>query len=359
MMLARLFLFLCGSAALAARGAEETFSLFGRFDLSGLHPVADWSGSRLAIQVQSSSETTTVSFPVEGLGYHYYVGLQVNCGSASKLEVTPSMTTLTFSFPSVPNRTYEVSLTKLTEASTGQMSFGSPSVIGGGVLLPFHGLSCHSRPSRLLVVGDSISAGYGVSGVYPCTWSVGTEDVLSAWHTLVGESVDASVVTIAWSGKGMVRNYGDAKSVSVDPMPTYYDRTLGSSDDSSLLWDSSSYVPDIVLVSLGSNDYSTLPNPSDEEFTSGYLSFLSRLSSDFPSALVVCLCEPLPGVHECENVSAAAIASNATFVVIPDDIYVMPDGCDGHPSVEGQKRIADVVAPVVAELLQGGVMMRR
>jgi lysophospholipase L1-like esterase len=299
----------------------------------------------------SSGSSTTVTFPIEAGGFHYFVGLQVDCGNVTKLEVTSSMTSLAFTFPSVPNRSYELSVTKLTEASTGKMSLSEPSVSNGGSLLPIPDVSCHARPYRFLTIGDSISAGYGVSGVYPCTWSVDTENALSAWPAIVGERAEASAMVVAWSGKGMVRNYGDKMTTSEDPMPTYYNRTLG--EDATLLWDTSKYVPDIVIVALGSNDYSTSPNPSDEEFTAGYISFLSRLSSDFPSALILCICEPLPGVHECSNVSSAAALFNATFVTIPDDIYVAPNGCDYHPSIEGQKRIADVVAPVVKELLSG------
>jgi hypothetical protein len=42
-------------------------------------------------------------------------------------------------------------------------------------------------------------------------------------------------------GKGMVRNYGAPNVTSPDPMPFYYNNTLGA--DSSLPWNWSRFVP--------------------------------------------------------------------------------------------------------------------
>ena len=73
---------------------------------------------------------------------------------------------------------------------------------------------------------------------------------------------------IQWSGKGVVRNYGDVNRSSTDPMPTYYNRTLGTQPLP--YWDPKQFQHDLVIVALGANDYSTEPHPLDEDFLAGY-----------------------------------------------------------------------------------------
>ena len=169
--------------------------------------------------------------------------------------------------PTNAGNIYEISLIKLTEASLGAMSFGDFAITNGKMISFDDVKSCHSREYRLLFIGDSITAGYGVEGVYPCTFSASTENILYSYATLVAAAVDAELHTIAWSGKGVVRNYGDLNPTSPDPMPIYYNRTLGISNEQSMVWNPAQYIPDIVIVTLGSNDYSTTPHPSDEDFT--------------------------------------------------------------------------------------------
>ena len=108
------------------------------------------------------------------------------------------------------------------------MSFGQITTTTGELVQFDQTTSCHARKNKLLVIGDSISCGYGVEGAYPCTWSASTENVLDSYATLVADAVDAEVIVTAWSGKGVVRNVGDITPTSVDPMPVYYNRTLGN-----------------------------------------------------------------------------------------------------------------------------------
>lgn len=339
----------------------QNLSYFGRFDFSNEHPVADWPGSRLTFFVESQETKTTVSLSVNPGGaitnFQYFVGVKINCEDLGKYEVLPTTGILEFSFNSEIGETYEVSIIKLTEASLGAMSFNEQKSIVNGKIVPASEItSCNSRKFGMLVVGDSITAAYGVEGVSPCSFTAATENILYSYATLVGEAVNADVHTVAWSGKGVVRNYGDVNPTSPDPMPIFYNRTLGISSDPELYWvpngvGPSAFIPDVVLVTLGSNDYSTQPNPSDEDFTAGYIALLQQIRLDYPQAKVCTICEPIPGYHECENVKTVADTMQATYIEVPDSIYVEPKGCDGHPSIEAQRNIADVVIPVVQALL--------
>ena len=319
--------------------------------------MADWPSSRITMFVESVSSNTTVSLAVHPAGevssFQNFIGVEVNCQLLGKYEVVSTTKFVEFSFESKVGEVYEVSLTKITEASLGAMSFDEDqSSVSGNIVSPSGLVSCHARRYGMLVIGDSITAAYGVEGVAPCTWSADTENVMYSYATLVGERVDAAVHTVAWSGKGVVRNYGDPNPTSPDPMPIFYNRTLGISANPDLFWDPSGFVPDIVMVTLGSNDYSTEPHPSDEDFVAGYEALLAQVRADYPHAMMAAVCEPVPGGNECQNVKTAAASFQATYIQVPDSIYTDPKGCDGHPSIEGQQNIADVVAPVIQSMLE-------
>ena len=132
-------------------------------------------------------------------------------------------------------------------------------------------------------------------------------------------------------------------------MPLFYNRTLGSQDLS--YWDPMQWQADIVVVALGSNDYSTEPYPSDEDFLSGYAALMAQISLDYPQAKLLLLCEPKTGGNEEVNVKTAARRAGAQYLRIPDSIYDAGTGCDNHPNAAGQQAIAAVVAPKVKEML--------
>ena len=58
-------------------------------------------------------------------------------------------------------------------------------------------------------------------------------------------------------------------------------------------WPSSSWVPDLAIVNLGTNDFSTQPNPTAEQFHDGYLAFSKRLKSLFPGAKQLFMSGPM------------------------------------------------------------------
>jgi hypothetical protein len=81
----------------------------------------------------------------------------------------------------------------------------------GGDLLPAKEFSsiC-AKKNQLIVFGDSYTAAYGVDQLSPCSYSAATQDVTHGYAVLMADELEADIHVIAWSGKGAVRNYGDA-----------------------------------------------------------------------------------------------------------------------------------------------------
>jgi hypothetical protein len=138
------------------------------------------------------------------------------------------------------------------------------------------------------------------------------------------------------------------------PFPTYYDRTLPARADSQ--WDFSSWKPHVVVINLGTNDFSSSVDPTAAEFSAGYASFLRHLRASYPAALILLTCGPMLGTGELQKVKdgiAAAIATVGDARIKSFDLAVQtgPTGCIGHPNVATHKKMADtLVAKLTAEL---------
>ena len=86
----------------------------------------------------------------------------------------------------------------------------------------------------------------------------------------IAEHFGADLVPIAWSGKGMYKNCCDDGEL----MPAYWLQTLGGSTDSTD-WDHSRYVPDMMIINLGTNDFGHDAGPVWEKaFSDTYTEFV-------------------------------------------------------------------------------------
>jgi hypothetical protein len=108
----------------------------------------------------------------------------------------------------------------------------------------------------------------------------------------------------------MVRNYGDPQPMSAQPLPALWNRTVAN--NAAPVWHDAQYQPDAgtcavctvvraeqgdaaVIINLGTNDYSTQPHPSDDEFIGGYVDFVARARTAYPAAQFFALCGPMTG----------------------------------------------------------------
>jgi hypothetical protein len=198
------------------------------------------------------------------------------------------------------------------------------------------------------VIGDSISTGFGIEGVDPCNFSFDTQNHYLTYEAVAARAVGADLVTTAWEGKGLVCNVGDGPCTN--PLPTYYDRALPNRADSK--WNFASWQPQVVVINLGTNDFSSAVDPSAEEFAAGYVAFLRRIRGNYPGAIILLTCGPMLGGTELQKVRDGIATVTATMgdslvrtFQFPGNMT--PYGCGGHPSVAMNQKMADVL---VAEL---------
>jgi lysophospholipase L1-like esterase len=242
-------------------------------------------------------------------------------------------------------------LVKRTEASWGMAVFK-------GLVLEKNG-ALEEPPAlpkrRIEIIGDSISCGYGNEGSrIQCDDLRPYQNSDRTYGAFLARDFGAECRIIAISGKGVVRNWGAKDRTSPDPLPPYYRQTLAGNPD--LKWDFKLWVPDAVLVFLGTNDFSTSPQADPADFISSYRALLQAIRKNYPRAQVFCLGRSdLPNlgalVEKVAQAEAKKTGKKICYIAIPAFDY-RNMGCDGHPKVETHRELADFLAPVFSKTMK-------
>jgi lysophospholipase L1-like esterase len=304
-----------------------------RFAWSGTGVVAHFNGTQVSAKLGGSQQYTVV---IDGTV------------TKPKLVATNGTNALATGLTAGE---HTVELYRRTEANLGVATFSGFDFGGGTLLAP-------PLPTRRIeVVGDSITCGYGDEGAdMNCSFSADTENHYLAYATLTARALNAELSTVAWSGKGVVCNYGDDATSCQDPLPTYYDRTLP--DDTASKWDFKRFVADAVVVNLGTNDFSTTSDPTKMEFEDAYAALLQRIRAAYPNAQILCTNGPmLSGTdlstlmgYIADVIDVLADPKISSFDIAPQD-GSDGYGCDWHPSLaRHQKMAATVTAAIKAKL---------
>lgn len=314
----------------------------------------DWSSFSLSFSVESASDVSVV---LVDNGSQYDVILDGTI--VSKLVTQTSSKPPPVSYPILagldPSVQHAVTLRKRTEALLGISQLVALEACAAAATAPqIAPLPPSKRRLRMQVIGDSLTCGYGVLGTYPCSYSPATQNVFSAWASLTASALDAEADLICWSGKGIVRNYGAPGPSSPDPMPIFWERTLGNVNRTD--WAGSNY--DIVVVVLGGNDFSTPPNPSNEVWSRAVVSFVKEIRAANPGAFIVTGCGPLskdpcPLMRSTTQEDLMPFDSRISFAAMnvfnaSDPLFL---GCSGHPNVKGQKLMAAAMIQHLTSIL--------
>lgn len=237
---------------------------------------------------------------------------------------------------------HQLEVYRRTEALFGATQFLGLEILQGELLQ-----NAPLPTRRIEIVGDSISCGYGNEGTAPdCPFTAGTENHYLSYGALLARSLGASVSTVAWSGRGVVKNYDGGPG---EKMGLLYERTLPEVPTKS---ESVSADFDAVIVNLGTNDFSTEPDPEEREFVAAYVDLLKKIRFSSPKALILCTVGPMLGgedLAKAERAIAKAVEKlksqgDAKVIVHQMKTDNQNPGCDWHPGLATHQRMADELA---------------
>jgi lysophospholipase L1-like esterase len=308
----------------------------GRVDTSdAAGPKFAWSGSGVIARFRGTGASAKFA---GGQEYTLVVDGEVKTKFVPTSGLAPVVSGL-------PDAVHTVELYRRTEASEGVSQFLGFDFGSGELLAPPEPL-----PRKIELIGDSITCGYGNEGAnMDCKFTPQTENHYLTYGAIAARALGAELVTVAWSGKGVICNYGDAAdSCNNNPMPVYYDRTLPN--DAASKWDHSRYEPDAIVINLGTNDFSTDSDPSQQDFQGAYEQFVTSIRSKHPNAKILLTNGSMLSGEDLtkargyiENVVTSFKGKGdddiSSFQIEPQnsaDGY----GCDWHPSLATHRKMA-------------------
>ncbi len=252
---------------------------------------------------------------------------------------------------------HRVRLVKRTESTWVAGRFGGFTAAAGGEMLA----KPSARGRQMEFIGDSHTVGYGnVSGQRDCSNNGGVSRNTNAdlsFGALTARSLDADYQLIAFSGLGLVRNYnGHSPDVTYR---TFYDRALLHADGD--VWQKpATWQPRVVVIGLGTNDFSTPLNPGERwatqeelvaDYESAYHGFLNTLRARYSPETFLVLSATSFGdivqrIVEDRNAQGDNRVAHWDYGDAPLDYL----GCDWHPSTSDHRILSGLLSDRLASL---------
>ncbi|GAB2805438.1 cellulose binding domain-containing protein [Lentzea nigeriaca] len=349
-----------------ASSAPSGFALNGTACTGSAPPPDVLAQAHTAGRVTKAGQYSWPGVYFEGRFRGTGVGIVVN-DSANDLDVQiDGSTVATLSKPgrtthwvnNLSNAEHTVRLVKRTESTWAAGEFGGFVAASGGEILA----KPAARTRQIEFIGDSLTAGYGnLSTTRDCSTNGGVDRNSNAditFGALTARALNADYQINAFSGRGMVRNYNGG-----DPgtsYRTYYDRALLNVDGD--VWQNpGTWHPQLVVVGLGTNDFSTALRPGEQwpdqqslvtAYKSAYQGFLDKLRTRYGTGTTILVSTPQ---------ASGAFADAASQVVrergdsrIRYWNYSDPAldllGCDWHFSARDHRLISGALGNVISGL---------
>ncbi len=316
--------------------ADSKALYIGRFDTSDSSgPKFAWS----ATTIKANFQGTGILVNLKSSGDNW-LNLVIDNVVKTPVNITSSTSMpITLASGLAPG-THTLELIRRTEAWVGEVQFLGFTVTDGTLLEP---PAAFAR--RIEFIGDSITCGYGNEGTSQYqNFTTKNENAYLAYGSVAARALEADQITLAWSGKGVIRNYGGD---TTDVMPQLYLRILPY--NSTLLWDPSRWIPQAVVINLGTNDFST-GAPDKTAFITAYANFVKQIRIQYPNAHIYCALGPMLNgdnlIHARDFMTTAVSQfqsggdAKVHFIEFPMQDGTLGYGEDWHPSIATHARMA-------------------
>ncbi|MDP0498862.1 MAG: GDSL-type esterase/lipase family protein [Verrucomicrobiota bacterium JB022] len=142
---------------------------------------------------------------------------------------------------------------------------------------------------KLMCLGDSITCGY-FSEYYGPYVREGfhSTNAEAAYGWQLAKLLHAQVNLISYGGKGLIRDWqGNEDAVTLAQL---FERSLPDTADSR--WDHAAYVPDVVTICIGQNDFNPGVIEADR-YVPAYIALVERILAVYPEAKVLLISSPM------------------------------------------------------------------
>lgn len=296
--------------------------------------LRQWPGTYFETAIRGSSAYFRV-----GKGE---VSLRVTVDGAAPVPLVKPAPGL-YRIGSLASGVHQIRVQVASESQNGPTEFGGFFASAG-----VSAAAVPSRPRQIEFIGDSHTVGYAnTSSKHQCTddeiWR--TTDTTLGVPALTADYYDADYQVNAISGRGIVRNYN---GFAADTMPEAYPYVLF---DKAQRYDDPKWRPQLIVISLGTNDFSTPLNPGEKwktreqlqgDYESTFVRFVTALHQKNPQArFLFWAANPSPEL----SAEIGKVVASVSAAGIANDGYVPVDGlamtaCNWHPSAADDAKIA-------------------
>ena len=267
------------SADLSAKKAKEIIETpasdsrieyTGRTLVNGDEVSYDWSGVYFRVKFNGPYLAMKCS-DTRNCWFNLWVDKEMS-PKADKVFMVGAADTLVVLAEGLGKGEHEVILQKRTEGEQGR--FTVHKFLTEGELLQAQG----RKERHIEFIGDSYTCGYGTeSGDRDDPFLAETENCNLTYAAITARYFGADFNLVSHSGQGIARNYDDFRPGY--NMPDRYSQTFDESQEYNWTPDMAPYRPDVVVIYLCTNDFSTARQPHETIFAGRYIELLKKIKA--------------------------------------------------------------------------------
>ena len=333
---------------------DNNINYYGRFDFSDPKaPKADWPG----VYIEAAFTGTSLGLIMSGNNIYLDVFIdgnkvpKISEGHIGTATLMVNLNTEGYIVAAdLEDKIHTVRIVKRSETIVDR------PLIFNGFLIDEDKLALSNsftKPElKIEFIGDSYTVGYGNASSINIDGEMQKEsgrdctnaennaytNTNLAYGSITAQELNAQYHISAVSGLGVIRNYSGSSSSA---FPEYYRRKIIADKNSK--WDFTEWVPDIVVVFLGINDWSEGLDENELgsfsiKYQDAYRNLLYEIRTNYPGVKIVCVGNkawPFNRLDkEVQEIITNEIDDGATDLLYYNYISTRELGCDWHPELK-------------------------
>eukprot|EP00833_Pecoramyces_ruminatium_P017477 jgi/Orpsp1_1/1191509/evm.model.d7180000086464.1 len=330
-----------------------------------------WIGlTDAGIEYKFKGKTTTIKVTADTTSYgeENPARIKIFADGADYIDtiITEKISNFTVNFNN--NKEHTVKFIKLSEAERGSIRINEIKTDAKKIT------PAPQAAKKIEFIGDSITCAYGVDvdASIDGQFSSRTEDGTKSYAYKTAQKFHADYSMVSYSGFAILSCFAfTGERFTEAALPQYYDK-LGYSfepnvfDDGTYqlqntLWNQQDFIPDLVVINLGTNDNSYFGSIDESKvpeeklaFIEEYEKFLAQIREVYPKAEILCVLGMM-GQEVFQEIEQAVEGYSAktgdthvkTFLMNVQNSDANGLGIDGHPSAQSH---VDATYELVGEI---------
>lgn len=260
----------------------------------------------------------------------------------------------------------DVRILKLSECANSSFGIKALNVTSENGISP-----APEKELKIEFIGDSITCAYGVDDeVKEHHFSTETEDATKSYAYKTAQKLGADYSLVAFSGHGIISGYTSDKKNTEQLVPTFYEkvsRSYGSASayyDTNAEWDFDKFVPDYIVINLGTNDDSYVKGIQErkDEFSAAYAEFIGQVRKSNPDSYIICALGVMgdglyPSVENAVSQYISDTGDNmiSAFRLSVQEVFKNGAAADWHPTEATHEIAAEELSEYIESLMKGKV----